>query len=203
MTASDPQTPTQIDRLHANASAPQRQPFHVDPAELTLAHVNDSHRQYHMRIAADGSWFHEGEVIQRHALVKLFASVLRRGADGSFWLVTPAERGLIDVDDAPFVAVSLAAEDDPSQGPQAVKLHFTTNLDETVTAGPDHSIRVVHDADETPRPYIQIRPGLEALIGRAVFYELVERAEERSSPDGAVLGVWSENCFFELGKVEL
>ena len=201
MTVDDSQNPPKIERLHANASAPQRRPFHVDPAELTRANARDSDRQYQMRIAADGRWFHEGDPIERRALVKLFASVLRRGADGSFWLVTPAERGLIDVDDAPFIAVSVTAEDGASQQPPIRKLHFTTNLDEIVTAGPEHPIRVIQTADGTPRPYVEIRPGLEALISRAVFYELVEWAEEQEGADGSVLGVWSDTCFFELGNV--
>jgi hypothetical protein len=156
--------------------------------------------QYDLRIARDGTWFYHGSPIGRIALVKLFATVLRRDDAGDYWLVTPAERGRITVDDVPFVAVELKAEGaGETQG-----LSFRTNLDEWVTAGPDHPLRVVEGAGGPelsggPAPYILIRDRLEARIGRAVFYELVELAEERQTPQGTELGVWSGQTFFPLG----
>jgi hypothetical protein len=158
---------------------------------------------YDIRIARDGAWYYQGSLIARLPLVKLFATVLRRDDVGDFWLVTPAERGRIRVDDAPFVAVELRAE---GQREQQI-LRFRTNLDEWVTAGPDHPIRVAsHPAgdgklSEEPAPYILIRDRLEARINRAVFYELVELAVEHSSPRGVELGVWSERTFFSLGTL--
>jgi len=155
--------------------------------------------QYHMRIARDGTWFYHGSPIGRIALVKLFSTVLRRDDAGDYWLVTPAERGRIDVDDVPFVAVELKAE---GEG-EAQNLSFRTNLDEWVTAGPDHPVRVAGDPELSgaPAPYILIRDRLEARIGRAVFYELVELAVERQTPQGTELGVWSGQTFFPLGQL--
>lgn len=152
-------------------------------------------RGFDIRIARDGTWFYCGSPIQRPALVKLFASVLRREADGSFWLVTPAERGRIVVDDAPFVAVSLTAEGDARDR----RLIFTTNLDEIVTAGPAHPLRVETAADGTPSPYIIVREGLEARLARPVFYELVDLAAQEEIDGERRFGVWSEGAFFELG----
>jgi len=156
-------------------------------------------QQYHMRIARDGTWFYHGSPIGRIALVKLFSTVLRRDGAGDYWLVTPAEQGRIEVDDVPFVAVEVKAEG----AGQGRSLSFRTNLDEWVTAGPDHPIRVIGDPElsDAPAPYILIRDRLEARIGRAVFYELVELAEERQTPQGTELGVWSGQTFFPLGQL--
>ena len=158
---------------------------------------------YDMRIARDGTWFYHGSPIGRIALVKLFATVLQRDDAGDFWLITPAERGRITVEDAPFVAVEVRAE---GQG-AGQTLSFRTNLDAWVTAGADHPIRVAQarapggELSDAPAPYILIRDRLEARIGRAVFYELVGLAEERRTPQGIELGVWSERIFFPLGTL--
>ena len=146
-----------------------------------------------IRIARDGSWFYHGSPITRKPLVKLFASVLRRNSDGAYWLVTPAERVRIRVDDAPFVAVALDAE---GKG-RAARLTFTTNVDDTVTAGSNNPIRVAfHAATREPSPYVRVRDGLEALISRPVYYELVALGETH----GASFGVWSDGAFFALGE---
>ncbi|MGH7093600.1 MAG: DUF1285 domain-containing protein [Stellaceae bacterium] len=152
-------------------------------------------REFDIRIARDGTWFYCGSPIQRPALVKLFASVLRREADGSYWLVTPAERGRIAVDDVPFLAVALAAE---GEG-HSQRLIFTTNLDEIVTAGPAHRLRVETAAGGEPAPYIMVRDGIEARLSRPVFYDLVELAAEREIAGERQFGVWSEGVFFVLG----
>lgn len=149
---------------------------------------------FDMRIARDGTWYYRGTPIGRIALCKLFASVLRRDEDGGYWLVTPVERGRIVVDDAPFLAVELAEK----HGPNGPELAFRTNLDEWATADADHPIRVEVDTESgEPAPYVTIRPGLDAKLARPVFYELVERAEER---DGR-LYVASAGMAFELGGV--
>ncbi|MBI3505271.1 MAG: DUF1285 domain-containing protein [Proteobacteria bacterium] len=147
---------------------------------------------FDLRIARDGTWFYRGSPIGRVALVKLFARVLRREADGSYWLVTPVEKGRVTVDDVPFVAVDF---DSAGSGPAQV-LTFRTNLDETVAVGPERPIRVAESETGEPAPYVLVRPGLEARIGRAAFYRLVECAETR---DGR-LGVWSAGSFFALGS---
>jgi hypothetical protein len=142
-------------------------------------------------IQRDGTWRHEGAPIAREALVRLFSTILRKDPDG-IYLVTPVERMRITVEDAPFVAVRVdrvAGED----GRPA--LRFTTNVGDQVEAGPEDPIRVETDAAGEPRPYVHVRRGLEALIARPVFYELVDIAEDR---DG-VLGVESHGAWFPLG----
>jgi hypothetical protein len=150
---------------------------------------------YDIRIARDGTWYYQGTPIGRPALVKLFATVLRRDEAGDFWLITPAERGRITVEDAPFVAVAMTVENAAAGREQT--LAFRTNLDHMVEAGPEHPIAVAFDPESgEPRPYIRIKDRLDALIGRAVYYDLVERAEEH---EGRV-GVWSKGRFFPLDQ---
>jgi hypothetical protein len=142
-------------------------------------------------IKKNGLWFHEGTPIGREALVRLFSTVLRKDPDG-FHLVTPVEKMRITVEDAPFIAVRVDKVGDA--------LRFLTNVGDEVEAGPDNAIRV--DMDETtgePRPYLHVRRGLEALINRAVFYELVEMAQERQTPEGPRLGVSSNGAWFPVG----
>jgi hypothetical protein len=150
-----------------------------------------------MRIARDGTWFYRGTPINRPALVKLFASVLRRDPDGSFWLVTPAERGRVAVEDAPFIAVAVDVEGEGHDQ----RLIFRTNLDEIVTAAPDRPLRVDIAADGTPAPYVMVRPGLEARLARPVFYELAELGEEVDIDGQKQFGVWSGGVFFRLGEL--
>ncbi len=159
---------------------------HSEPADV---------RSYDIRIAADGTWFYLGSAIRRMALVKLFASVLSRDEDGDYWLITPVERGRITVDDAPFTAVELDVTG--NGGVEASILNFRTNLDQHVEAGADHPIRVAFDPESgEPRPYILVEPGLEALIRRPVYYQMVDQAME---VDGRT-GVWSHGIFFPLDQ---
>ena len=144
-------------------------------------------------IRKDGSWVHEGGVISREALVRLFSTILRKDADGTY-LVTPHEKLRVTVEDAPFVAVRV----DRAGG----ALRFLTNVGDEVEAGPGHPIRVQNDPAGEPRPYVHVRAGLEALIARPVFYELVELAEERPTAGGVELGVSSNGAWFPLGATE-
>ena len=154
-------------------------------------------------IKRDGTWLYRGTPINRKELVCLFSSVIKREADGSFWLETPAERGKIEVEDAPFVAVELGWTGD---GPDQV-LSFRLNTDQMVTAGPEHAIRVAHDLLTCePTPYLHVRDGagsapVEARIGRAVYYELVALAVPGTIRGRRVLGVWSQGRFFSLGDL--
>ena len=147
-----------------------------------------------IRIGRDGTWYHQGTPFARRELVRLFSTILRKDPDG-FHLVTPAEKMRIRVDDAPFVAVLLRVE---GEG-RTQRLIFTTNVGDETVAGPDNPIRV--DTRETgePSPYVHVRRGLEALIARSVFYQLVDLAAPGA--DG-VLGVWSDGVFFPLGPSE-
>ncbi len=149
-----------------------------------------------MRIARDGTWFYRGSLIGRPPLVKLFASVLRREADGRYSLVTPAERGRIEVEDVPFLAVAVTVEGEARDQ----QLIFRTNLDEFVTAGPENPLRVETAASGEPAPYILVRDGLEARLARPVFYELVELGTEELIGETTQFGVWSRGVFFRLGE---
>ena len=152
-------------------------------------------------IRRDGTWLYRGTPIERKELVCLFASVLRRDADGDWWLQTPAERGKIEVEDAPFIAVEL----DWGGDGRRQTLSFRTNTDQVVTAGPEHPIRVSHDLLTCePTPYILLRKGdgahgIEARINRAVYYELVALAVPEYVGAHLMLGVWSSGLFFPLG----
>jgi len=142
-------------------------------------------------IRKDGQWFHEGGLIGREALVRLFSTVLRKDPDG-FHLVTPVEKLKITVEDAPFIATRVDRVGDA--------LVFQTNVGDEVEAGPENGLRVEIDpVTGEPRPYLHVRRGLEALIARPVFYELVEMAQERQTPDGPVLGVPSNGAWFPVG----
>ncbi len=147
-----------------------------------------------IRIARDGTWYHEGGAIRRRRLVKLFAGILKREDDGAYCLVTPAEKRRIAVEDAPFVAVEAAIGDGV--------VRFRTNVDEVVTADADHPIRVETDrASGRPSPYVHVRDGLDALIARAVYYELVNAGRVAERDGRSVLGIDSAGCFFVLGEI--
>jgi uncharacterized protein len=151
-----------------------------------------------IHISRDGTWWYQGSPIRRLALVKLFASVLHRAEDGSYQLVTPVERGRITVEDAPFLAVELTV----AGGGREQLLTFRTNLDDSVLAGENHPIRVCTDeVTQAPSPYILVKPGLEARLTRAVFYQLVESGREEKVGEVTLFGVWSQGKFFPLGDL--
>ena len=147
-----------------------------------------------MRIARDGTWFYLGTPIGRPALVRLFSSILKREGD-RYYLVTPVEKVGITVDDAPFVAVDFVVE---GEG-RAQTLTFTTQVEDSVAAGPDHPIRVERDpATAEPAPYVMVRRGLEALIDRKSFYRLAELGCEEEVDGTLQFGLWSGGAFFPL-----
>lgn len=151
-----------------------------------------------IRIAADGSWHHEGRRIQREALVKLFAGILRREG-GAYYLVTPTEKLAIRVDDAPFVATLVERIDD--EGEAAIV--FTTNIGERIVVDREHALRIETDGQTgQPRPYVTVREGIEALIGRSAFYDLLNLAQEKRRDTGAYLAVTSMGQEFELGSID-
>ncbi len=149
-------------------------------------HCGDSE----MRIARDGTWFHQGSPIGRAAMVRLFSTILRREPDDSYVLVTPGEKLSIAVEDAPFIAVELKSE---GEG-RLRRLAFRLNTDDLVVADAAHAIRV-EQRDDGPHPYLSVRKGLDALIARPLYYELMNIAidEDHDPP-----GVWSEGSFFAL-----
>jgi hypothetical protein len=150
-----------------------------------------------MRIDRDGQWHYRGSPIGRPAMMRLFAAILHRLPDGSYWLVTPAEQGRIEVEDVPFVAVELRASGEGV----GRRLEFRTNVDDWVTAGPSHPLRLGRIGGNGPEvPYLSVGRGLEARLARPVFYELVELADAEAV-DGQ-LAVWSAGKRFPLGRVE-
>ena len=151
-----------------------------------------------IRIASNGDWYHEGRRFQRDSLVKLFASVLRREAD-DYFLVTPTEKLRIEVEDAPFIA-TLVETVDTDKEPAIV---FTTNIDERIILDPGHGLRIEVDQNNgEPRPYVYIRNGLEALISRSAFYDLIHMAREIERDGSSYLVVSSLGHDFDLGSTE-
>ena len=157
-----------------------------------LRHIAEQH--FDIRIASDGRWFHEGEEIRRIALVKLFASILVLDDNGDYWLATPAEKGRITVDDAPFIIRDMSVKTGAQS--QQNEIWFQTNIDETVLLDPKHPLQL-RAAAQSPdlRPYIEVRDGLLAKLSRPVYYQLADYAEV--GPDGR-LGIWSHDHFFAL-----
>src|SRR6478672_6723664 len=151
-----------------------------------------------MRIAADGTWFYMKTPIGRPALVKLFASVLKKEAD-KYFLVTPVEKVGITVDDAPFLAVEMHAQDQPG----GHVLRFRTNVDDVVECGPDHALRFDPETGTGGlKPYLHVRRDLWAKLTRPLFYDLVALGEEREVEGQRMFGVASGNAFFVMAPAE-
>jgi len=149
-----------------------------------------------MRIAADGTWFYQKTPIGRPALVKLFASVLKREGE-KYFLVTPVEKVGLIVEDVPFLAVELALEHDA----RGQVLNFRTNVDDWTTAGPEHALRFEPEpATGGLKPYLHIRRDLWARVTRALFYDLVGLGEERDIAGQAMFGVASAGEFFVMAE---
>ncbi len=146
-----------------------------------------------MRIAADGTWFYQGTPIARPALVKLFASVLKRESD-KYFLITPVEKVGIVVEDVPFLAVELQVVDADA----GRVLRFRTNVDDWVDAGPGHVLRFAPTESGGLKPYLHVRRELWAKVTRALFYDLVELGEERVVDGGTKFGVVSGGEFFAM-----
>jgi len=151
-----------------------------------------------MRIAADGTWFYLKTPIGRPALVKLFASALKREG-GRYFLVTPVEKCGIRVDDAPFLAVELKVD----HGPAGRVLNFRTNVDDWVACGPDHILRFEPQAGTGGlKPYLHVRRDLWAKVTRALFFDLVELGEEREVDGVIMFGVSSAGAFFPMAPAQ-
>lgn len=152
-------------------------------------HCGDSE----MRIAACGTWYHQGSPIGRTEMVRLFSTILRREEDGSYVLVTPVEKLSIEIEDAPFVAVELSSE---GRGRKR-RLAFRLNSGDLVVADEEHRLQI-RGTPEEPRPYIHVRGGMDALVLRPLFYELAHMAmHEQEAAEGSI-GLWSCGIFFRL-----
>ncbi|MBE0530607.1 MAG: DUF1285 domain-containing protein [Rhodospirillales bacterium] len=152
-----------------------------------------------IRIDRNAVWHYRGSPIPRKEMVCLFASALCRAADGGYWLVTPAEMGRVEVEDAPFLAVELFTA---GAGREQV-LSFRTNVDEIVTLDNDHPLDVITDpATAEPSPYVVVRNGIPARLTRSVYYEVVARGLEEKIDDDQFYGVWSAGSFFAIGRLD-
>lgn len=146
-----------------------------------------------MRIAQDGTWFYMNSPIGRKPLVQLFSSVLRHDDDGKYYLVTPVEKVGIRVDDAPFTAIRMHVEG----GGREQVIRLETNVDDEVTVDPSHPLRFVEEEGTGGlKPYVLVRAGLEALVSRALFYDLAAAGRVE---DGW-FGVWSSGTFYPMQK---
>lgn len=150
-----------------------------------------------MYIARDGRWFYHGTPIPRKEMVCLFASMLTRRDDGQYWLVSPTEEVMIEVEDVPFLAVELFT----CGSGREMCFSFRTNVDEVVTLDAAHPLRMSDDCQSRP-PYVTVRDGLEARLTRSVYYELVALGVEEKVGEETVYGIWSRGRFFPLGRLE-
>lgn len=151
-----------------------------------------------IRIARDGTWYHEGGPIKRPALVRLFASILRREGD-DYFLVTPVEKNRITVEDAPFIAIDFETAEENGEP----VLIFETNVGDTVRASAENAISVTIDPDTgEPSPYIHVRRDLHALIDRKSFYRLADLAEPTQTATGEQMTIRSGGTAFTIGPAE-
>lgn len=150
-----------------------------------------------MQIKANGEWFYQGTPIQRHALVKLFSTILRKEEDGHFYLVTPVEKVRIQVEDAPLLAshVERVVENGVAY------LRFKTLTEDVVVIDEQHTLWVNYNDAGEPRPYIRVRDQLDALLTRSVFYQLVEWAECIDLQDKSCYAIVSAGQYFYLADV--
>lgn len=146
-------------------------------------------------IDRDGNWFYQESKIERPELVQLFASVLHRGDDGSYWLITPVERGRVLVEDVPFTAVELSAEG----AGEMQRLRLRTNIGEWLPFDDGHPLRT-RETSAGSTPYIRVHRGLEARLLPSLFYHLVDLGQP-SPDDPASFGVWSHGRFRVLGSL--
>lgn len=149
-----------------------------------------------MRIARDGTWYHQGTPITRPAMVRLFSTILRRDPE-RYVLVTPVECVGIQVEDVPFLAVDVEWSGNGAEQ----TLDFLTNVGDRVAADAEHPLRF-ETHDEQPTPYLRVRGGLDARLNRAVFYRLMDRVEQGTHRGQAWLGLWSRGVFFPVAPVE-
>lgn len=191
MTSTPPDLPAQFGDLSLGEAAALLAEQRVPPVERwDPPDRGDSY----IEIRADGSWWHKGSEIGRPALVRLFASILRREADGSYALVTPHEKQRVTVADLPFRAVEMLSEGSGADR----QLLFRLDTGALVAAGADHPLTFAEVGGEQ-RPALHVRGpvgrGLEARLTRSVYYEIAEIVLAESGADPAI---WSGGCRFAL-----
>lgn len=182
-----PELPEDLSQLSLSEIAKMVADQRLPPVE-TWTPERTGHSE--MRIARDGSWFHQDGLIRRETMVRLFSSLLRRDDDGRHFLVTPAEKLEIDVEDTAFIAVEAKSEGTGKTRTIALRL----NTGDLVVAGPAHALRFTQE-NGAPRPILHVRAGLEARLSRPAFYALAEWAIDEAN---APIGLWSNGAFFAM-----
>ena len=150
-----------------------------------------------IHILRNGKWTYMGSEIKRPAMIKLFSNIIRLDEDGHYYLVTPVEKVRIKVDDVPFVAVSMNKTTEKGID----SLSFVTNVQDEVVLSKENPIEIVINDNDEPSPYITIRRNLKALISRAVYYDLINMAEEEIIDDKKFLVIKSNNTPFKLYQI--
>lgn len=159
----------------------------------------DNCRDIDMRIARDGTWFYQGSPIGREAMVRLFSTILRRDDDDRYYLVTPVEKCGIEVADVPFVATRMEVMGSGADQ----NLEFTSNVGDVATAGKAHPLRFETGSERGVHiPYICMRDRLDARIGRAVYYDLIDCGSVHRHDDADWFGVWSGGCFWPIAPAD-
>ena len=158
--------------------------------------MSQKFEDFEIHIASDGRWFHQGDEIKRIAIVKLFASILSLDNDGRYWLTTPAEKGEITVEDAPFIIVKLNLLDTDKKAKP--KLEMVDNIERKFIVGPSHSIFLKQNRKKEQIPYLHLNEGLTAKISRPVYYELMNMVTQNANGN---MGVWSAGEFIVLNKI--
>ncbi|TGN41649.1 DUF1285 domain-containing protein [Marinobacter confluentis] len=159
--------------------------------------------QWHPELSGDidivinrkGEWLYEGKPIAREAIVRLFSTILRREADGDYYLVTPVEKWRVQVQDTPLLAHSLKAEGEGDQR----QLSVTTNVGEVVAIDGDHPLSFgTYPETGEPRPVVKLPHGLEARLVTSAYYDLAELIAADEPDSGAPMGVWSHGIFYQI-----
>jgi len=192
-TLNDPKPPPLAAARIANGDSPAAPAgLELTPRQALLGDIN-------MRIDRAGVWHYLGSPIKRQALVRLFASVLKRDAAGDYWLVTPAEVARLDVEDTPFHIVAMELN---GSGPDQ-SIIFRTNVDQNVALSGIRPLRIETAKDGAPKPLLVVADdGTEALLDRAIFYDLIDLGRIEDMDHQKVFGVWSAGDFFPLADAD-
>ena len=170
-----------------------------DSLQQDLPPVDDWHPEHcgdsEICIRRDGTWTHQGDLFKREKLVKMFSRIIRLDNDGKYYLVTPAEKMLLAVEDVPFLVVGFDIV--VNEGVQ--KVVFETSLGDQVVVDAEHPVTVFTINDE-PAPYVVVRKNLKARIARSVFYQLIDVAVSEQQGAETILFLESSGERFELGR---
>ena len=144
-------------------------------------------------IKANGDWLHQGSLIKRKAMVELFSRILRREEDEHFYLVTPVEKVRIRVEDAPLLLVDFEQRDDD--------FFFLLNCNRWVKLSKEHPL-FIQSFEGVDVPYLSLDYGVFARANRAVFYRLIELAQDTEIDGKPCLAIVSGGEKFSIGVAD-